>query len=108
MNLYEVIRWGNELDDPETGGANGPDTCFLVRADTLESAVALVDTRLARMPSDYVQAWAEAVYLLGTDSGSGSETRILRGPYVEHAYRHGWRHWYRNAQDEPWEERHGA
>lgn len=38
MQLFEVIRWGNDSDDPVIGGPNGPDTCFLVRADSIEQA----------------------------------------------------------------------
>lgn len=65
MNLYEVIRWGNESDNIYTGGPNGPDTCFLVRAATLEHAGQLVDEILAGMPSNYVKGWCSAIYPWG-------------------------------------------
>jgi len=105
MQLYEVIRWGNDSDDPLTGGSSGPDTCFLVRADAVEQAATLVDKELARTPSELVRSWAGAVYLLGTDAASGSNAQILRGPYIQNAYRYGWRHWYRDERDEPWTEK---
>lgn len=54
MQLYEVIRWGNDSDDPLTGGSSGPDTCFLVRADSMEQAAALVDNESAKTPSELV------------------------------------------------------
>ncbi len=91
MNLYEVIRWGNESDDPITGGPNGPDTCFLVRASTPEEAATQTDAQLAGMPHKFVAGWSSAVYLLGTDGGTDPEPRVLRGPYIEHAFCWGWR-----------------
>ena len=105
MQLYEVIRWGNDEDDPFTGGPNGHDTCFLVRAKSLEQAVQLADAQLARMPHRRVQPWADAVYLLGEDSTEANEPLILRGPYVQSAYRYGWRHWYREEPNGSWVER---
>ncbi len=104
VNLYEVIRWGNESDDPLTGGPNGPDTCFLVRAATPAEAAALVDSLLVGMPNAIVQDWSHAVYLLGTDGSTDPESRVLRRPYIEHAHCFGWRHWHRNARDELWAE----
>ncbi|MEG3158120.1 hypothetical protein ACKVMH_09550, partial [Lysobacter zhanggongensis] len=52
-----------------------------------------------------VAGWAAAVYLLGTDAGADATARVLRGPYVESAYRHGWRHWYRDEPGAPWVEK---
>lgn len=104
MQLYEVIRWGNDSDDPVTGGPDGPDTCFLVRADSVEQAAALVDERLAEMPIGIASRWSRAVYHLGIDASSQPSARILRGPYIQHAYRYGWRHWYRRELEEPWAE----
>lgn len=103
MQLFEVIRWGNDSDDPFTGGPDGADTCFLVRASSVEDAARLVDRALAA--SETTRPHAGAVYLLGTDLSAQSEQRILRGPYLQHAYRHGWRHWYREEHDAPWVER---
>lgn len=102
MQLFEVIRWGNDSDDPVTGGPNGPDTCFLVRAESVQQAAQLVD-HLAAGRGERTRA--DSVYLLGTDQSAQPEPRVLRGPYIQHAYRHGWRHWYRDGADAPWIER---
>ncbi|WP_211368308.1 hypothetical protein [Pseudoxanthomonas gei] len=41
----------------------------------------------------------------GNDAGTETSARLLRGPYLQAAYRHGWRHWYRDGQDGPWLEK---
>ncbi len=105
MQLFEVVRWGNESDDVFTGGPNGPDTCFLVRASSVDEAASLVDHHLAKLPSEFVPPWSGAVYLLGAELSAQTDPRILRGPYIQHAYRHGWQHWYRDEQDGPWVKR---
>lgn len=105
MNLYEVIRWGNESEDLFTGGPNGADTCFLVRAGSLEQAAALADAALRALKPQHLPDFAGAIYLLGTALGTDETPRILRGPYVQHAHRHGWRHWYRETAEEAWVER---
>ena len=104
MNLYEVIRWGNDSDDAYTGGPNGPDTCFLVRASSPDEAVALVDPVLAELPHERVQTWSHVVFLLGPDAGTKEKPTIRRGPYVQHAFCYGWRRrqWHRNGSDDPW------
>lgn len=107
MQLFEVIRWGNDSDDPLTGGPNGPDTCFLVRAGSVEAAAVLADRQLALLPHVHVQPWSHAIYLIGEDVGTEDEAKVLRGPYEQSAYRHGWRHWYRNERGEPWLEKPG-
>lgn len=104
MQIFEVIRWGNGSDDLYTGGPNGPDTCFLVRASSIEQAAELVDRQLAAMPSELVDPWAGAIYQIGTDSSASSDAIILRGPYIQHAFRHGWRHWYRQEPLGSWVE----
>ncbi|WP_382157649.1 hypothetical protein [Hydrogenophaga sp. ANAO-22] len=104
MNLYEVIRWGNDSDDVFTGGPNGPDTCFLVRAGSVEQAASLADAELARRPSPVVENWAGAVHLLGVEQARDDVPRVLRGPYIQHAYTHGWRCWHRDAPSDPWVE----
>lgn len=105
MRIFEVIRWGNDSGDPLAGGANGPDTCFLVRADTVEEAARLADVRLAALPHERVSPWAHAVYLLGDDLGSREAPLILRGPYIQSAYCHGWRQWHRDERNDPWVEK---
>lgn len=104
MQLYEVIRWGNDSDDVFSGGPNGPDTCFLVRADTPDAAAQLADTLLAQYPNERVSNWCQVVYGLGSDGGSDGKAKVLRGPYIEHAYNHGWRQWQRETSDGPWTE----
>lgn len=59
MHLYEVIRWGNDSDDLLTGGPNGPDTCFLVRAGSVEAAAAPADRQLALLSHVQVEPWLE-------------------------------------------------
>ncbi|QNP41719.1 hypothetical protein [Lysobacter solisilvae (ex Woo and Kim 2020)] len=102
MHLYEVIRWGNPSDDPHTGGPNGHDTCFLVRAASLEAAAALADGELRFVAGAGLADWAEVAYLLGDDTGTDGTARVLRGPYIQSAYRHGWRQWNRAGPGEPW------
>ena len=106
MNLYEAVRWGNDAADCIDGGPDGPDTCFLVRARSLEEVVALVEPLLMKMPHDRVQPWLHAIYLLGVDTGVDPTPRVLRGPYVQHAISWGWRGWIRqrNERDEEWTE----
>lgn len=99
MNLYEVIRWGNDDSDD---GPNGEDTCFLVRAATVAAAAELADGRLRRMPQQRVRPFAQAVYYVGVDAGTEQTERILRGPYIQSAYCHGWRKWYREEAEEQW------
>ncbi|SEM23144.1 hypothetical protein SAMN05428989_3440 [Pseudoxanthomonas sp. GM95] len=105
MLLLEVIRWGNDAAHPLTGGPDGPDTCFLVQAHSVESAAALVDRQLSLVPHTRVAPHAAAVYLLGNAAASETKEQIVRGPYLQPAYRYGWRHWYRLAPEEPWRER---
>ncbi|WP_148715169.1 hypothetical protein [Chitinolyticbacter meiyuanensis] len=103
MNLYEVIRWGNDGCDPYRGGPNGDDTCLLVRAATPEQAATLADPVLARLGNVHVAGWAQAIYQLGIDTGSDREARVLRGPYLQHAYRHGWPSWQRDQPEGAWQ-----
>jgi hypothetical protein len=104
LNLYEVVRYGNDSDNIFSGGPNGPDTCFLVRANSPEAAAGLVDPILARNPHERVKPWSQLIYLLAGDCESGNKPAVLRGPYEAHAYCHDWRSWNRNKQGEPWGE----
>lgn len=104
VNLYEVIRWGNDCDDVLTGGPDGLDTCFLVRADSPAAAASLADAQLAHMPAAHVGGFARAIYLLGQDAGSDAAPRVLRGPYLQQAYRYGWRQWLRDDAGGKWVE----
>jgi hypothetical protein len=104
MNIYEIIRWGNESDCEFDGGPDGSDTCFIVRADNVEDAAKLADVRLKNCTHERVAAYSQAAYLIGTDAGDGDDQIILRGPYYQHAYRYGWRMWERDAGDGVWYE----
>ena len=104
MNLYEVIRWGNDSSDSHTGGPDGPDTCFLVRAESPPAAAALADELLADLPHERVPPYSGSIYLLGKDIGLEQTQRVLRGPYVEHAYSFGWRQWHRESAEGVWTE----
>src|SRR4051812_47370630 len=99
MSLYEVVRWGNDASEY---GVDGPDTCFLVRATSVEDAAALVDPCLNDMPHERVQPWAHLVYLIGRDLSSEATPGILRGPYTQHALCHGWRYWTREVSTDDW------
>lgn len=104
LQLYEAVRWGNASEDPLTGGANGWDTCLLVRAGSVEAAARLADRELAALPAGDLEPWTHVVYLLGEDAGTDTDARVLRGPYVQPAYRHGWRQWAREGRDGAWVE----
>ena len=104
MRIFEVVRWGNDTDHPLTGGPNGPDTCFLVRASTVEEAAEIADARLAELTHERVRPWSHAVYLLGEDLASQATASLLRGPYIQSAYCHGWRQWHRDGKDDAWRE----
>ena len=105
MQLFEVVRWGNDLDDPHTGGPDGPDTCFLVHAVSVERAAALVDQRLALSACERAKPYASAVYLLSAVAPPTAREKIIRGPYVQHAHCHGWRNWHRDTPAETWAEK---
>jgi hypothetical protein len=69
------------------GGSGGPDTCFLVRAESVEQAATFADRELGLMGSKLVPAWAGPAYLIGTDLSAQIQSQILRGSYVQHAFR---------------------
>ncbi|WP_202593388.1 hypothetical protein [Ferriphaselus sp. R-1] len=105
LNLYEVVRYGNDSECVFSGGPNGPDTCFLVRAASPEAAAAIVDPILARMSHERVRPWAHQIHWLGEDRSTGEIAQLLRGPYVEHAYGHSWPTWQRGDKGDVWEEK---
>ena len=102
--LFEVVRWGNDSADPDDGGPNGPDTCFLVRAETPAEAAVLADAELRAAAASRVPPRADVVHLLGESSSSESEPRVVRGPYLEHAFNRGWRAWQREDGAIAWVE----
>ena len=104
LQLYEVVRWGNDDAEADDGGPNGADTCFLVRAGTPVEAAMLADEILRETSDPRVHPWADVVHHLGTAAGTGDEAAVLRGPYLEHAFNDGWTAWHRSAQTAPWAE----
>lgn len=90
MNLYEVIFWGTEQERDDDA-----DTIYLVRAADWRAAVEHV--RCNASPSIHKihrATLAHRVHEIGTDAGESRE-QILRGPYFQCAYNHGWRAWDR-------------
>lgn len=71
MKLFEVTRWGNNVDGP-----NGPDTNYLVCAHDHEQAAALV-----RGCEPKLDSITELGACLTTEV---LKPVVLRGPYVEH------------------------
>ena len=90
MNLYEVIFWGAE------GYDNDEDTIYLVRAPDWRTAVEVVQTNApSSIHKIHRSTLAQRVHEIGIDSSPLSEPRIVRGPYFQCAYNHGWRSWDR-------------
>jgi hypothetical protein len=98
MKLYEVVFWGSEGAERHE---NDEDTIYLVRAADFRTALTEVATNASpgnhkghRSPLGHV------VYEIGTDlSVSSDDTpRILRGPYYQCAYNHGWKAWHRKME----------
>ena len=74
MNLFEVTRWGNDVD-----GGNGPDTNYLVCARDHEEAASLVRGREPRL---------DLIVELGVCSNTVDVPTVFRGPYIEHSVGH--------------------
>jgi hypothetical protein len=110
MNLYEVIFWGAD------GYDNDEDTIYMVRAADWHAAVEFVRTNASpNVHKIHHSTLAHRVHEIGTDSSSFGEPQeqILRGPYFQCAYNHGWRAWDREIvgadyTDDWKEEAHGA
>jgi hypothetical protein len=85
MKLFEVTRWGNEVD-----GGNGPDTNYLVCAHDHEEAAALVrgDLQLhceqKTIHDTDDELFLDAITELGTCLGTVQSPVIFRGPYIQH------------------------
>jgi hypothetical protein len=108
MNLYEVIFWG------ASGCEHDEDTIYLVRAENWQSAVEQVQTNAPRDAHKiHGSTLAHRVHEIGRDFSPVPEGQILRGPYFQCAYNHGWRAWNREIvgsdYTDNWkEEIHGA
>ena len=103
MNTYFVARWGNAADGP-----NGPDTNFLVVAETVEEAGRLADCSLRDHPwhcGPNVQDFVNLVVELG--SSVVEAQGVMHGPWIMNAILRGhetaltWRRELRPT--EPWE-----
>jgi hypothetical protein len=89
MNLYEVIFWSADECD------NDEDTIYLVRAAHWRAAVEHVHINASpSVHKIHRSTLAHRVHEIGTDAGAPQE-QILRGPYFQCAYNHGWRSWSR-------------
>ena len=97
MNLYEVIFWGAD------GYDNDEDTIYLVRAPDWRAAVEHVHTNASpSVHKIHRSTLAHRVHEIGANASPFSEPReqILRGPYFQCAYNHGWRAWDRQIDRE--------
>src|SRR5437867_13158712 len=94
MKIYEVIFWG------ATGRSDDADTIYLVRAGDFRAAIKEVATNASPKHHSEQLLVAHVVYEVGTDLSSNSEDgpRILRGPYFQSAYNHGWKAWHRKLE----------
>jgi hypothetical protein len=100
MNLYVVIRWGNEAS-PD--GPNGTDTTYLVRAPDRESAISLVEQLLREEAATKVVPYANVCIQLGTDSSLIDEATVLLGPIIQNFHNNGYPIlWVRHYDDEAW------
>jgi hypothetical protein len=91
MNIYEIISWGAQEKEGD------PDTIYLVRATDHLEAVEEVVTNASRSHHGGKRPFPHVIYHIGIDSTipKHTEPRILRGPYFECAYNHGWKSWHR-------------
>lgn len=104
MYIFEVVRWGNDSPDPDEGGPDGEDTCFLVRAETPADAAELAEVYLIAAQPVRVSPRADIVYLLGEAPEHDREARVIRGPYIVYAINPGWRWWERRPGTAEWVE----
>jgi len=97
MRLFEVIFWG-----PQGKVVEGDeDTIYLVRAPDFHAAVQeVVSNASASDHGGKRHPLAHRVHEIGTDSSicPVDSPRILRGPYYQCAYNHGWRAWNRRIE----------
>ena len=97
MNLYEVIYWGSN------GDVNAEDTLYLVRAEIFSEAIEFLSYNTSPRDHNGVRnPLAHMVYEVGvdaSDSAASDQPKILRGPYFQHAYNHGWRAWERKIDE---------
>jgi hypothetical protein len=109
MDIYHAIRWGH-AESPD--GPGGEDTHLLLRAASLAEATRIADEALARLPvssplSDRpVKPYCQVLTLLGPDSGTKSDSRLLAGPWIgEVSIGASWYQcWSRDTRTLEWED----
>lgn len=81
MNLYSVLRWGNEESED---GPDGYDTEFLVKASSIDEAAKLVDEALRKIPpgNSRVQRFCHSISEVGISHSLDQTPKILFGPLV--------------------------
>ncbi|MFL0809342.1 MAG: hypothetical protein K6L76_02905 [Agarilytica sp.] len=77
MNLYSVMRFGNDIE-----GADGADTEFIVLSDSVEGAADIVDSELDKMPHEKVKPFCHAISLIAKSFSETTDTCILHGPEI--------------------------
>ncbi len=75
MNIYSVMRYGNDIEGPD-----GADTEFLVLAGSVEEAANIVDEELTELPHEKVKPFCHAVTLIGKSYSTFKKNLILIGP----------------------------
>src|SRR4051812_9677629 len=105
MNLYEVVCWRPQSGEPQT------DAIYLVRARDFRSAVEAVVKKACPEDHSGEPPFINEVFEIGVDQSSppSADALILRGPYFQTAYNHGWKVWERKVDGtkitDDWEER---
>ena len=95
MNLYIATRWGNNQIQGDDG-PNGPDTNYLVRAETHEKAAELADLRLSNQTNDGMDDKCHLITQIGEDNHNTEETVVL-GPWISYAMLNGtYKSWKRD------------
>lgn len=100
MNLYEVIKYGNDRFPP---GHEGTDTAFIVRAATLDEAAALVLPKLKVLADDFIAPSIDVVHVVGQEMSKDGEPMVLWGPIFQLAPNRRWESWRRSSDGFYWE-----
>lgn len=100
MHLYEVIKHGTNSFPP---GQEGTDTAYLVRAASLDEAVALVLPKLKVLADDFRAPSVDVVHVVGKEMSRGGEPMVLWGPLFQLAANRRWESWRRSSDGYHWE-----
>lgn len=79
MFIYSVMRFGNDENGPD-----GDDTEFLVLADNVTDAAAVVDAELKKMPHNRVVPFCHAIVSIGKSYSENDKAVIISGPLLTH------------------------